>query len=82
MVEHYRSRLATDPETTPVLSPLDDFPLHQTSRPIAVPAATDRNAYGRYWFGAFERTGAFQVEAAFGRYPNLRVTDCSVSISR
>ena len=65
-----------------MLSPLDDFPLHQTSRPIAVPAATDRNAYGRYWFGAFERTGAFQVEAAFGRYPNLRVTDCSVSISR
>ena len=65
-----------------MLSPLDDFPIHQVARPITVPAATDRNAYGRYWFGAFHRDGDFQIEAAFGRYPNLRVADCSLSISR
>ena len=64
-----------------MLSPLDDFPIHQVARPIAVPGTTDRNAYGRYWFGAVARTGGFQVEAAFGRYANLGVTDAHLSIA-
>src|SRR5262249_48254342 len=33
-----------------VLSKFDDYPIHQTSQPIAVPATGDRNAYDRYWF--------------------------------
>ncbi len=64
-----------------MLTPMDDFPIHQAPRPIAVPATTDRNAYGRYWFGAMARSGAFQIEAAFGRYPNLGVTDAHLSIA-
>jgi len=64
-----------------MLSPLDDLPIHQVPKPITMPASTDRNAYGRYWFGAAHRTGDHMVEVAFGRYPNLRVTDCSLSIS-
>ena len=64
-----------------MLSPLDDFPVHQAPRPLAVPATTDHNAYDRYWFGGFERAGRFIVEAAFGRYPNLGVVDASLSIS-
>jgi hypothetical protein len=64
-----------------MLSPLDDFPIHQVPKPIASPASSDRNAYGRYWFGAMHRDGAHQVEIAFGRYPNLRVCDASLSIS-
>lgn len=63
-----------------VLGPLDDYPVHQVPRPIAVPATSDRNAYGRYWFGAGHREGAFHVEGAFGRYPNLGVVDGHVSI--
>lgn len=65
-----------------MLSPLDDFPIHQVPRPITTPASTDRHAYGRYWFGALHRAGEFQIEAAFGRYANLGVTDCSLSIAR
>jgi hypothetical protein len=64
-----------------MLSPLDDYPIHQVPKPIGLVATTDHNAYGRYWFGAFERTGRFIVEAAFGRYPNLGVVDGSVSIA-
>jgi hypothetical protein len=63
-----------------MLSPLDDYPIHQAPRPIAVPATTDRNHYGRYWFGAFHRQAGFSVEAAFGRYTNLGVADASLSI--
>ena len=64
-----------------MLSPLDDFPIHQAPKPITTPATTDRNAYGRYWFGGFARSGGFQFEAAFGRYPNLGVTDAHLSIA-
>lgn len=63
------------------LSSLDEFPIHQVPQPIALAGTTDRNAYGRYWFGASHRAGAFQVEIAFGRYPNLQVQDTSLSIS-
>jgi hypothetical protein len=63
------------------LSPFDEYPIHQVPKPIALPGTTDRNAYGRYWFGASHRGGAFQIEIAFGRYPNLQVQDTSVSIS-
>ena len=38
-----------------MLSPLDDFPVHQVPKPITTPASTDRHAYGRYWFGALDR---------------------------
>ncbi|MCB0994647.1 MAG: hypothetical protein KDB21_06135 [Acidimicrobiales bacterium] len=64
-----------------MLSPLDDFPVHQVPKPITTPSSSDRNAYGRYWFGAMDRTGAHHVELAFGRYPNLRVTDAHLSVS-
>lgn len=63
-----------------LLSPFDDYPIHQNPHPIAVPGASDRNVYGRYWFGAGHRDGEFHIEAAFGRYPNLRVVDGHVSI--
>ena len=65
-----------------MLSPLDDYPVHQVAMPIAVPGTGDRNAYGRYWFGAFARDAGFTIEAAFGRYPNLGVVDCSLSIAK
>lgn len=63
-----------------MLSPFDDYPIQQVPRPITVHETTDRNAYGRYWFGAQHREGRFIVEAAFGRYPNLGVVDAHVSI--
>ncbi|NUU22928.1 MAG: hypothetical protein HOV68_15665 [Streptomycetaceae bacterium] len=64
-----------------MLTGFDDYPVHQTPVPVAMPATSDRNAYGRYWFGAAHRGGRFMVEAAFGRYPNLGVADAHLSIS-
>ncbi len=64
-----------------MLSPLDDFPIHQVPKPLAVPGTTDHNAYDRYWFGGFHRRGEFIVEAAFGRYPNLGIVDGSLTIA-
>lgn len=64
-----------------MLTPFDEYPIHQVPKPIAISGSTDKNAYGRYWFGASHRDGAFQIEAAFGRYQNLGVQDSSVSIA-
>ena len=64
------------------LTTLDEYPIHQVPKPITLAGTTDRNAYGRYWFGASDRAGRFQIEIAFGRYMNLQVQDTSVSIVR
>jgi len=64
------------------LTQFDEYPIHQVAKPIALSGTTDRNAYGRYWFGATHRGGEFQIEMAFGRYSNLQVQDSSVSIAR
>jgi hypothetical protein len=58
-----------------VISPFDDYPIHQTSDPIAQPGSSDRNYYDRYWFNGFDRDGAFVFEVAFGQYPNRFVQD-------
>ena len=34
----------------PMLTPLDDYPVHQTSRPLAMPASGDPNHYDRFFF--------------------------------
>lgn len=65
-----------------LLTPFDDYPIHQAPRPIATQVSSDRNAYGRYWLGAGHRNGDFHIELAFGRYPNLRVVDGHLSIVR
>ena len=65
-----------------MLTKFDDFPIHQTPEPIAYPATSDRNAYGRYWFNGFARDGSFYFGIALGVYPNREVMDCSLSIVR
>jgi len=32
-----------------MLTKFDDYPIHQTSEPLAVVATSDRHAYDRYW---------------------------------
>ncbi|MBM4334484.1 MAG: hypothetical protein FJ108_01040 [Deltaproteobacteria bacterium] len=65
-----------------MLSKFDDYPIHQTSEPIAVPAATDRNAYDRYWFNGYTDDGEFYFGVAAALYPNLGIMDCAFSIVR
>lgn len=65
-----------------MLSRFDDYPIHQTSEPIAVPATTDRNAYDRYWWNGYTADGEFYFGIGAALYPNLGIMDCGFSIVR
>jgi hypothetical protein len=65
-----------------VLTPFDDYPVHQTPEPIAHPATGDRNAYDRYFFNGYDRDGELFFAAALGVYPNRDVMDAAFSVVR
>src|SRR5215470_7832483 len=65
-----------------MLSKFDDYPIHQTSQPIAHPASSDRNAYDRYWFNGYAEDGEFYFGIGAALYPNLGIMDCGFSIVR
>jgi hypothetical protein len=67
-----------------VLSPLDDYPVHQISEPMRYVGPSDRNFYDRYYFnihpaGESGREDLFCV-IGVGQYPNLSVADAFVSV--
>jgi hypothetical protein len=57
------------------LSPLDDYPVHQTALPIRYPATSDRNFYDRYYFNCHAGNDELMLLVGLGQYPNLGVTD-------
>ncbi len=63
-----------------MLSSFDDFPIHQTSRPVAHTATTDLNHYDRYFFNGYTRDGTIFFAVAAGLYPNRHVADAHFSI--
>ncbi|MCH2169695.1 hypothetical protein MK489_02835 [Myxococcota bacterium] len=65
-----------------MLSKFDDYPIHQTSYPIAQPATSDRHAYDRYWFNGYQDDGEFYIGIGAALYPNLEIMDCGFSIVR
>src|SRR5579859_561826 len=62
------------------LSPLDDFPLHQTSESMLHVATSDRNFYDRYYFNVHHCAGDLFMAMGVGQYPNLGVTDAFAAI--
>lgn len=64
-----------------VLSRGDDYPIHQTSEPIAY-SGTDRNFYDRYFFNGYAPDGSGFFAVAFGVYPHLDVADAHISVIR
>ena len=62
-----------------MLTPFDDFPIHQTGDPIAQTVSADPNHYDRYFFNGFDRDGAFMIGGAMGHYPNRGVVDAAFS---
>ena len=54
-----------------MLTKFDDYPIHQTSEPLAIVATTDRHAYDRYWFNGYQDDGAFYFGIGAAVYPNL-----------
>jgi hypothetical protein len=49
------------------ITPLDDFPIHQTSETLSVPSTTDRNFYDRYWFNGLvkKKISYLRLELAY-----------------
>lgn len=65
-----------------MLTPHDDFPIHQTPLPIAHPVSGDANHYDRYWFNGYTKDGSTFFAAAMGHYPNRGVIDGSFCVIR
>lgn len=59
----------------------DDYPIHQTSEPIAY-SGTDRNFYDRYFFNGYGAEGGDFFAMAFGVYPHLNIADASFCVIR
>ena len=65
-----------------MLTSWDEYPIHQTSLPIAVTASSEGGRYDRYWLAMYDLKTTTQLGVALGIYPNRMVVDASVSISR
>lgn len=63
-----------------MLTPADDYPLHQTPEPLAF-AGSDRNFYDRFFFNGYSQDGSVFFAAALGVYPQLNIMDASFSLS-
>jgi hypothetical protein len=63
-----------------MLTKADDYPIHQTSEPIAHLATSDRNFYDRYFFNGYARDGSIYFAAALGSYPNRQVSDAAFNV--
>ena len=63
-----------------MLSPLDDFPVHQIADTMAHVGTSDRNFYDRYYFNGFAKAGETMFVFGHGQYPNLGVTDAFVLV--
>jgi hypothetical protein len=60
-----------------VLTPFDDYPIHQTALPIASPATGDPNHYDRFWFNGYRDDFYFAFGLAV--YPNRGIIDAAIS---
>lgn len=63
-----------------MLNKLDDFPIHQTPEPVAIPASSDRNVYDRTWFNGYAADGSAYFGIGIAIYPHRRVLDCAFSV--
>jgi hypothetical protein len=65
-----------------MLTPFDDYPLHQTSEPVAHTAQSSLNHNARYFFNGYSRDGSLYFGAALGLYPNRKVMDAAFAVLR
>lgn len=66
-----------------MLTPFDDFPVHQTSLPIARAGDAHPDFYDRFWFNGYrdhDAGGAAFFALAMGLYPNRGVIDAAFSV--
>ena len=63
-----------------MISPFDDYCLHQTPDYLRVPGTTDRNFYDRYFFNGYTTDGKVFFAAALGVYPHLNIMDAGFAV--
>jgi hypothetical protein len=63
-----------------VLNKLDDYHIHQTSDPIAVPSSSDRNVYDRAWYNGYAGDGSYYFGLGLTFYPHRNILDCHFSV--
>ena len=63
-----------------VLSPLDDYPIHQAALSMRHVVPSDRNFYDRYYFNCHGSSDELFLVAGMGQYPNLGVQDAFVLV--
>ncbi len=61
-----------------MLTPYDDFPIHQTALPLAQAGGGHPDHYDRFWFNGY--TEEFYFAVALGLYPNRGVIDAAFSV--
>jgi hypothetical protein len=61
-----------------VLTPFDDYPVHQTPLPLAHVGDGHPNHYDRFWFNGYTESAYFAL--ALGVYPNRGVIDAAFSV--
>jgi hypothetical protein len=60
-----------------MLNRLDDFPIHQTAEPLAVPVTSDRNTYDRTWFNGYAADGSQYFGIGMSVYPHRNILDAA-----
>ena len=58
-----------------MITPLDDYLVHQTPETVDHVFTSDRNFYDRYYFSAYTLEGDAYLMVAMGVYPNIGVID-------
>jgi hypothetical protein len=63
-----------------MITPGDDFPIHQTPEPVQQVFTSDRNFYDRFFFNGYWRDGEPYFSVAMGIYPNVGIIDAAMSV--
>ena len=64
-----------------MLSPLDDYPIHQVAEVMRHTGTSDRNFYDRYYFNLYPTSADMFCVFGLGQYPNLGTTDAFVCVA-
>jgi len=62
-----------------MLNQLDDYPVHQSPEPLAMPATSDRNVYDRTWFNGYATDASAYFGFGMAIYPLRGVLDAAFS---
>lgn len=63
-----------------MLTPFDDYPIHQTPVPLAVVGGGHPDAYDRFWFNGYQED--LYLGVAMALYPNRGIIDAAMSVVR